>query len=127
MKITELAFTGYPVTDMARARRFYEGVLGLTVSRTWGDKENPNWVEYDLGANCLALATGAGDQWPPANAGPAVAFEVEDFDAAIAELKAAGVKFFWDVQESPVCFMAGILDPDENRVVIHRRKAGAGS
>ena len=29
MKITELAYTGTPVTDMARARVFYEEVLGL--------------------------------------------------------------------------------------------------
>ncbi len=127
MKITEIAFTGYPVTDMARARRFYEGVLGLSVSRVWGDKENPRWVEYDLGANCLALATGAGDQWPPANAGPAVALEVEDFPGAIAELKSAGVKFFWPPQESPGCHMAVVLDPDENRVVIHHRKAAASA
>ena len=27
--ITEIAFTGTPVTDMQRARAFYEGVLGL--------------------------------------------------------------------------------------------------
>jgi catechol 2,3-dioxygenase-like lactoylglutathione lyase family enzyme len=30
MKITEFSFIGYPVTDMSRARAFYEGVLGLT-------------------------------------------------------------------------------------------------
>ena len=29
MKITEIAFTGTPVTDIKRAREFYEGVLGL--------------------------------------------------------------------------------------------------
>ena len=29
MKITEIAFTGYSVTDMKRAKGFYEGVLGL--------------------------------------------------------------------------------------------------
>ena len=29
LKVTEIAFTCYPVTDMARAREFYEGVLGL--------------------------------------------------------------------------------------------------
>jgi catechol 2,3-dioxygenase-like lactoylglutathione lyase family enzyme len=27
--ITEIAFTGTPVTDIKRARKFYEGVLGL--------------------------------------------------------------------------------------------------
>ncbi len=122
MKVTEIAFTGYPVTDMARARRFYEGVLGLATARTWGDKDNPQWVEYDIGSGCLAIITGAGADWPPANAGPAIALEVEDFDAAIAELKQAGVKFHWPSQESPVCHMAVILDPDENRLVIHHRK-----
>ena len=29
MKITEIAFTSYPVTDLKRARQFYEGVLDL--------------------------------------------------------------------------------------------------
>ena len=29
LKVTEIAFTCYPVTDMARARKFYEGVPGL--------------------------------------------------------------------------------------------------
>jgi len=29
MKVTEIAFTGAPVTDMKRARAFYEGVLGF--------------------------------------------------------------------------------------------------
>ncbi|PYL94805.1 MAG: glyoxalase, partial [Verrucomicrobia bacterium] len=29
MKIKNIAFVGIPVTDMKRAREFYEGVLGL--------------------------------------------------------------------------------------------------
>ena len=29
LKVTELAFACYAVTEMARARNFYEGVLGL--------------------------------------------------------------------------------------------------
>lgn len=28
MKVIEIAFTCYPVTDLKRAREFYEGVLG---------------------------------------------------------------------------------------------------
>jgi extradiol dioxygenase family protein len=48
MKITETAFTGYPVTDMPRARAFYEGVLKLESSRVFGDNAR-QWVEYDLG------------------------------------------------------------------------------
>jgi predicted enzyme related to lactoylglutathione lyase len=37
MKINEVAFTGYPVTDMPRARAFYEAVLKLESSRVFGD------------------------------------------------------------------------------------------
>jgi catechol 2,3-dioxygenase-like lactoylglutathione lyase family enzyme len=33
MQIQEIAFTGYSVTDMARAKAFYEGVLGEEISR----------------------------------------------------------------------------------------------
>ena len=29
LRVTEIAFSCYAVTDMARARKFYEGVLGL--------------------------------------------------------------------------------------------------
>src|SRR6059036_3286592 len=29
IRYREIAFVAYPVTDMARARKFYEGVLGL--------------------------------------------------------------------------------------------------
>ena len=36
MQIAEVAFIGYPVTDAERARTFYEGVLGLSPSRTFG-------------------------------------------------------------------------------------------
>ena len=33
MKATKIAFTGIPVTDIKRARDFYEGVLGLKALR----------------------------------------------------------------------------------------------
>ncbi len=32
MKVTEMAYAGYPVTDLPRARKFYEEVLGLVPS-----------------------------------------------------------------------------------------------
>lgn len=44
MKVTEIAFTGYPVTDLKRARQFYEGTLNLQPARFFGD-EKAGWVE----------------------------------------------------------------------------------
>jgi predicted enzyme related to lactoylglutathione lyase len=122
MKITELAFTGYSVTDMKRAKQFYEGVLGLVKSRGFGEANGDDqWVEYDIGAGCLALVVG-GKDWPPHPAGTTAALEVDDFDGYVKKLREAGAKFVWEPQETPVCFMATVTDPDGNWLVIHHRK-----
>lgn len=124
MQFNEIAFTGYSVADMKRARAFYEGVLGLTKSRGFGQPGGEEqWVEYDIGSGCLALMAGGGKEWPPGSAGVSAALEVNDFKAAVAQLRAKGVKFVFEPYESPVCWMAAVNDPDDNRVVIHQRKA----
>ena len=108
MKIVELAFTGYPVTDMERARAFYEGVLKLEPTRIVA---NGHWIEYDLGHSTFALSNMSKEEWKPSSDGPAVAFEVEDFDAAIAMDNALphmkGVEL-----ESAVVAIASTLKPD---------------
>jgi predicted enzyme related to lactoylglutathione lyase len=122
MKILEIAFTGYSVTDMNRAKGFYEGVLGLKKSRSYGEPPGEEqWVEYDIGAGCLALICG-GKDWPPSPFGTAAALEVDDFQACVDKLRGAGAKFVFEPMESPVCWMTTVADPDGNRVVIHRRK-----
>lgn len=85
MKVTDIACTCYPVTDLQRARRFYEGVLGLRESRFFG-AEDKGFVEYDIGSNTLGIGNGAPD-WKPSPGGGSVALEVDDFTAAIARLK----------------------------------------
>lgn len=119
-KISEIAFSCYAVTDVARARRFYEGVLGLTPARTFGEEGKGQWVEYDIGPGTLALGGGSPD-WQPSPDGCSVALEVDDFDAAVAAVRAAGVKFRIEPMKTPVCQMAGIHDPDGNTLMIHRR------
>jgi predicted enzyme related to lactoylglutathione lyase len=120
LKITEIAFSCYAVTDMARARKFYEGVLGLKPT-TVHDSEHGQWVEYEFGPYALAL--GASPAFKPGPDGCTVALEVEDFDAAIAQLRAHDVKFRIEPTPTPVCHMAMIYDPDGNCLCIHKRKA----
>src|SRR6266436_9170302 len=120
MNVIEIAFIGYPVTDLKRAEKFYAGLLGLKESRRWGD-ENKAWVEYDIGPGTLAI-TNMADEWKPSANGGGAGLEVDDFNAAIAELKKAGVKFIWEAQDTPVCHMALVSDPDGNSICIHKRK-----
>lgn len=118
--ITEIAFCCYAVTDVPRAREFYEGVLGLKTSHTV-DTPGGKWVEYDIGGGTLAIGSAPG--WNPSPDGACVALEVADFDDAVAHLRTSNAKFRMEPFASPVCQMAMVFDPDGNTVCIHKRKA----
>jgi predicted enzyme related to lactoylglutathione lyase len=124
INITAVPFTGYPVTDMARARAFYEGVLGLTPGDVW-EHEDKAWVEYTIGPATIAVTNMSAELWKPSNQGPAIALEVEDFEAAIAHLRAAGVSFVLEPTDSPVCRLAVVSDPDGNSLAIHKKNPAA--
>jgi predicted enzyme related to lactoylglutathione lyase len=53
MKVKEIGFVAIPVTDIKRARAFYEGLLGLQKS---GEFMNGLWIEYGVGKDTLAIA-----------------------------------------------------------------------
>jgi len=118
MKIKKIAFIGIPVTDISRARKFYEEVLGLAVAdEMMGDK----WIEYAVGDNTLAIAN-VGEQWTPSDQGTGAALEVKDFDEAIKHLKDQKVRFAAEPFETPCCHMAVVQDPDGNKLIIHKLK-----
>lgn len=50
---------------------------------------------------------------------------VDDAEAALEELKRVGVRVYWNFEETPVCYMAIVEDPDGNRIIIHQRKGDA--
>ena len=118
MKIKNIAFVGIPVTDMKRAREFYEGVLGLKIA---DEMMSGKWIEYAIGDETLAIAN-VGEQWTPSDQGTGAAFEVEDFDDAIKRLKDRHVRFAAEPFETPCCHMAVVQDPDGNKLIIHKLK-----
>jgi predicted enzyme related to lactoylglutathione lyase len=118
MNIKEIGFVAIPVTDIPRARKFYEGVLGLKVS---DEMMSGKWIEYSVGDDTLAIAN-VGDQWTPSDQGTGAAFEVEDFDEAIRRLKDRHLPFATEPFETPCCHMAIIQDPDGNKLMIHKLK-----
>jgi predicted enzyme related to lactoylglutathione lyase len=117
--ITEIAFTGTPVTDMKRARAFYEGVLGFKATM---ESAGGMWVEYDVDFGTIGLGC-YGESWKPSPDGTCVAFEVDDLDAEVSRLKTKGVAIHLEVTDTPVCRFAMICDPDGNKIMLHKRKA----
>jgi len=120
MRITEIAFTVYGVTDLGRARAFYEETLGLIPTKSYlmGDQ---GMIEYDVGPGTLAIGAGA-PVFKPAAGGGVAALEVDDFDSAVRRLRERGVTFLTEPHETPVCHLVTIADPDGNLLLIHRRK-----
>jgi len=116
----KVAFTMYPVTDMARAKSFYEDTLGLPRAT---EAVGGQWIEFDLPqGGCLALTTMVEDVMPSSEAGGSLAFEVDDIQGLIENLKSKGVKFKMDLFESPVCHMAAALDSEGNAFMLHQLK-----
>jgi predicted enzyme related to lactoylglutathione lyase len=114
----KVAFTMYPVTDISRARKFYEETLGIKVNTVHSHGEGA-WVEYDLpGGGCFAITTFVKDA--PTTDGGTIAFEVEDLERLMADLKGKGVTFKSDVIHSPVCKMAVCLDSEGNSLLLHQ-------
>ena len=116
--IQAIAFVAYPVADMKRSRDFYERVLGLKVGTSFGDE----WIEYEVNGATFAITTMDVNHRPAAK-GAVVAFEVDDLNAAVSQLKKEKVPFAVEIAESPVCRSAIVHDPDGNEVIIHKRKS----
>jgi predicted enzyme related to lactoylglutathione lyase len=122
MKITEVAFFAYAVSDMKTARAFYEGVLGLTPNSEFDGSDNGHWVEYDIGTATVGIGCAPGI-WEPSSKGASAALEVDDFDTAVETMKAKAIPIVMGPHDFPTCEMIVIADPDGNRITLHKRKA----
>ena len=122
IKVNEIGFVSYPTKDIKKACEFYEGVLGLKKTfESFDEQGGGKWVEFEIGPGC-ALGLGEMEGWLPNEGGGCVAFEVENFEDAISDLKERGVVFSMEAVETPMCHMAVLKDPDGNSFLIHKRK-----
>ena len=122
MKIADVAFFAYAVSDMPKARSFYEGVLGLKPNSDYDGSGNPNWVEYDIGATTLGIGCAPG-MWEPSAKGASAALEVADFEDALTTVKTKSIPIVMGPHDFPSCRMVVIADPDGNRITLHKRNS----
>lgn len=122
MQPKAMDFIAYTVSDLDRAIVFYRDHLGLPLAGHW--PEVP-WAEFDVRTVTLALSV-YGEKPDPAQnkGGGVIALAVDDVEATLEELRAKGVTVLQQTQDTGVCHMALIADPDGNRVWLHRRHDG---
>ncbi len=117
--VTGTDFVTLPTQDFERAKAFYRDTLGLEEGPQWGDMPAQ---EFETGNLTIAVMDPTAFGMPFQNAGgSSVVLQVEDFDAARAELESRGVKFVTDNIDSGVCHQAYFQDPDGNTLGIHHR------
>jgi glyoxylase I family protein len=100
----------YQVCNMDRAVAFYEGVLGLPLTR----REGRDWAELDVGGQTLALAGELAVA--PQQGGATVVLRTTDIDGLQARLASHSV------QRGQIEQMGGartleFYDPDGNRLL----------
>jgi catechol 2,3-dioxygenase-like lactoylglutathione lyase family enzyme len=115
MQVEQVDFVSVPTRDVERATAFYRDVLGLAASEyTEGEVEAANvtlsfWnPERD------------GEPFQPNVAG--IGLRVADVAAAVEEFRSAGGEVI-GIEDSGVCHMGFVKDPDGNVLILHRRYA----
>jgi catechol 2,3-dioxygenase-like lactoylglutathione lyase family enzyme len=115
MHVEHVDFVSVPTKDVARAVAFYRDVLGLAESEfTAGEVEASNvtfsfWSPEEEGEPFVANEAGVG-------------LRVADVRSAVEEARRAGAEVI-GIEDSGVCHMGFVKDPDGNVLILHRRYA----
>lgn len=118
--VTGTDFITVGTKDFDAAAEFYGGVLGLRLSKRWGQMPA---AEFETGN--LTIAVMQSDAFGlefRANNHP-IELRVDDVEAARAELESRGIAFKGETIDSGVCHQTFFEDPDGNALALHHRYA----
>ena len=118
MRVEQVDFVSVPTRDVPRAIAFYRDVLGLVPSEhTDGEVETPNVT--------LSFWNPEADGEPFVANEAGIALRVADVAAAVDEARAGGAEVI-GIEDTGVCHMGFVKDPDGNVLILHRRYAPRG-
>ena len=118
MQVEQVDFITIPTRDVSRAVAFYRDVLGLAAS-----EHNAEEVETPNVTLSFWNPQSDGEEFVPNVGG--FALRVADVAAAVEEVRAAGAEVI-GIDDTGVCHMGFVKDPDGNTVILHRRYAPRG-
>ncbi len=122
--ITGTDFITVATRDIDAASAFYGDVLGLPLSKRWGQMPA---AEFETGNLTIAVmqSEAFGLEFRAGN--HPIELRVDDFEAAHDELESRGVEFKGETIDSGSCRQAFFEDPDGNTLAIHHRYAPGGT
>jgi catechol 2,3-dioxygenase-like lactoylglutathione lyase family enzyme len=118
MQVEQVDFVSVPTRDPAQAAAWYREVLGLRPSDTEEQEvETPNVT--------LSFWDPQTDGEPFAANTAGIALRVADVAEAVEEARVGGAEVI-GVEDTGVCHMGFVKDPDGNVLILHRRYAARG-
>jgi len=115
MSVTGIAFTMYPVTDMARAVAVFHDVLGLRKT----DFASDFWIEFDVDGATFGI--GNFEQVGKPGTAQSLAINLADMTAFRKMLSERGLEST-EPFETKVCWISMVRDPDGNQIWLHQAK-----
>lgn len=113
-----------PVTDLARAKKFYEAALSVEIVETEMGPNKMGWFPMEMGAAGAAGTLIQGEGYKPSHDGSLVYLHVDAIDPTLEAINTAGGKTL--VPRTSIGehgFIAHFEDTEGNRVAIHEYPA----
>ena len=108
-----------PVSDMSRAKDFYEGVFGYQLTRQEVDGYDMAFFPRADGAAGASGALAKGDAYKPSKDGAIIYFDVPDIDVVLRNAKQRGSKILYEKKDiGEAGFVAEFEDSEGNRVAL---------
>src|SRR3954447_9261948 len=117
---THVDFIAVPAKDFEAAAQFYGDVLGLEMSKRYGQRPGG---EFEAGQVTLQIIQSEAFGLPFNPSPNPIALHVDDVHATRKELEDKGVTFMGETMDSGVCHMAVFTDPSGNALMLHNRYA----
>ena len=109
-----------PVTDLGRAKTFYESVLGVELTDSEMGPNKMAWFPMEMGAAGAAGTLLQGDGYNPSHQGSLVYLHVDKIDPTLKKINSSGGKTLMprmDIGQHG--FIAHFEDTEGNRVALH--------
>lgn len=113
-----------PVSDMDRAKAFYESVFGYRLIRKEVDGYDMAFFPRADGAAGASGALAKGDAYRPSREGAIIYFDVPDIDAVLQKAKQRGSRILYEKKDiGEAGFVAEFEDSEGNRVALSQVKS----
>lgn len=114
--VKDIAFTAYPAKDVASLRAFYTDTLGLKFGTPFSEEGVEKYVDAQVGGGWFAIMTADWAEIAPVGG---LAFEVDDIEKTVEDLKAKDVEV-GNIYDTSVCKLSSFNDPEGNKVTLHQ-------